>query len=61
MILNGVNDETRIKVSGRQREWSFRNCTHTYRNMSPKDTYVYAIKEDEYENRKMSGTVDGIL
>ena len=25
-----VNDETRIKVSGRQREWSFRNCTHTY-------------------------------
>ncbi len=29
MILNGVNDETRIKVSGRQREWSFRNCTHT--------------------------------
>ena len=30
MILNGVNNETRIKVSGRQREWSFRNCTHTY-------------------------------
>ena len=22
MILNGVNDETRIKVSWRQREWS---------------------------------------
>lgn len=30
MILNGMNNETRIKVSGRQREWSFRNCTHTY-------------------------------
>lgn len=29
-ILNGVNDETRIKVSGREREWSFRNCTHTF-------------------------------
>ena len=29
MILNGVNDETRITVSGRQREWSFRNSTHT--------------------------------
>jgi len=29
MILNGVNNETRIKVSGRQRGWSFRNCTHT--------------------------------
>ena len=26
-----------------------------------KDTYVYAITEDEYENRKMSGTADGIL
>ena len=25
MILNGMNNETRIKVSGRQREWSFRN------------------------------------
>lgn len=26
-----------------------------------KDAYVYAITEDEYENRKMPGTVDGIL
>lgn len=34
MILNGVNDETRIKVGGRQRDWCFRNCTHTYRNIS---------------------------
>ena len=26
-----------------------------------KDTYVYAIKENDYENRKMSGSADGIL
>ena len=24
-----------------------------------KDTYVYAITEDEYKNRKMSGKADG--
>ena len=41
MILNGANDETRIKVSGRQREWSFRNCTHTYRNISR--TFVSSV------------------
>ena len=35
MILNGVNNETRIKVSGRQREWSFRNCIPSIQEHQP--------------------------
>ena len=35
MILNGVNDETRIKTSRRQREQPFGSCIHTYSRYLP--------------------------
>lgn len=52
MILNGVNNETRIKVSGRQREWSFRNCTHTYvGHMSAEKALAYGLIDKIIDKR----------
>ena len=46
MILNGMNNETRIKVSGRQREWSFRN-----NYMSAQEALAYGLIDKIIDKR----------